>query len=203
MWSWLSELKWSRLPGGRRRLGAGQQERKTGDQAADGAGVRELGDVLPRIAAEFERARRYERSVTVAVFTVAPRGGNLADTFSISGSDGRAAGDRAPSGGHLCPVVREAVRETDLVVCDPAARRCVVVMPEIGAEEGRRAVSRMRELCAARLRCPVLGDLAVFPRDGWMFPDLVEIAQRQASSADGGLTPLVPGPLGSLSPASE
>mgnify|MGYP003586622141 CR=1 FL=1 len=140
MWSWLS----------------GRSTRRRGVAAA----VPELQGALPRIAAEFERARRYERTVTVAVFTLD-------------------ATDHASSTEHLCPVVREAVRETDLVVCDPVARRCVVVMPEIGAEEGRRAVGRMRELCAKQLRCPVRGDLAVFPRDGWMFPDLVEAAQKQ------------------------
>lgn len=140
MWSWLS----------------GRSTRRRAAAAA----VPELEGALPRIAAEFERARRYERTVTVAVFTLD-------------------AADHASSTVHLCPVVREAVREIDLVVCDPVARRCVVVMPEIGAEEGRRAVGRMRELCTRQLRCPVRGDLAVFPRDGWMFPDLVEAAQKQ------------------------
>lgn len=146
MWSWLS--------GGNTRRRGGR-----------GEAVPDLHGALPRIAAEFERARRYERTVTVAVFTLDPA-------------------DHASSTAHLCPVVREAVREIDLVVCDPVARRCVVVMPEIGAEEGRRAVSRMRELCAKQLRCPVQGDLAVFPRDGWMFPDLVEAAQKQVVTGE-------------------
>ena len=83
------------------------------------------------------------------------------------------------------PVVREAMRETDPVVCDPATRRCAVVMPELGPEEGHRAVARMRDLCASRLECPVRGDLAVFPRDGWVFPDLVEVAEKQAQQAAG------------------
>ena len=156
---------------------------KNNERRRSTAEVPDLHGALPRIAAEFERARRYERTVTVAVFTVAPAG-RQASIAAIAG-DRVAAADHESETNHLCPVVREAVRETDLVVCDPVARRCVVVMPEIGPEEGRRAVARMRELCASRLQCPVRGDLAVFPRDGWVFPDLVEVAQKQAQSAAG------------------
>jgi hypothetical protein len=42
----------------------------------------------------------------------------------------------------------------------------------------------MRQLCTARLSCAIRADIAVFPRDGWMFLDLVDLAQRQARSAD-------------------
>jgi hypothetical protein len=139
---------------------------------------------LRRIAAEFERARRYERSVTVAVFSLASPGKGAPDDA--------VPGGHASSTTHLCPVVRQAVRETDLVVCDRVTRRCVVVMPEIGAEEGQRAVARMRELCAAQLQCPVRGHLAVFPRDGWVFPDLVEVAAKQGYAVEAPREPLLP-----------
>ncbi|HOC17499.1 MAG TPA: hypothetical protein PKK95_04475 [Vicinamibacterales bacterium] len=146
---------------------------------AAGVEVPDTDEAIKRIAIEFERARRYERSVTVAVFSIE------APSPDAPGASRPEPAGHASAAKHLCPVVREAMRETDLVVCDPATRRCVVVMPEIGPEEGHRAVARMRDLCASRLECPVRGDLAVFPRDGWVFPDLVEVAEKQAQQAAG------------------
>ncbi|HSK10996.1 MAG TPA: hypothetical protein VK911_15545, partial [Vicinamibacterales bacterium] len=127
---------------------------------------------LPQISAEFERARRYERTLTVAVFTgsAEPKGG------SNGGKRGRSPGDDRALGG----VLASAIREIDLVTCHPAAGCCVVMMPEIGPEEGRRAVGRMRELCARRLNQPISTGIAVFPQDGWLFLDLVDLAQRHA-----------------------
>lgn len=180
MWSWLSD-GWSRLPAvrSRFRVGTGGSRSQHGGTRGGRPGGPESDGSLQRIAAEFERARRYDRSVSVAVFSL--------DAAEAGAPDGTAGGGHASSTVHLCPVVRQAMRETDLVVCDPVSRRCVVVMPEIGAEEGQRAVSRMRELCAAQLRCPVRGDLAVFPRDGWVFPNLVEVAEKQARATSGGV----------------
>jgi len=122
---------------------------------------------------EFERARRYERSVTVAVFTgPAARAGNGANGHHAPGAvDPRS----------LAGVLASATREVDLVTCH--AHSCVVVLPEIGPEEGIRAVRRMREVCAGRLSAPIAAGIAVFPEDGWLFLDLVDVALRNARTA--------------------
>jgi hypothetical protein len=158
--------------------------------------VPELAEALPRIGAEFERARRYERTVTVAVLTEETPPGTAANTAAAVPRNGSGARHNLQSSlTTLGTAVRQGVREIDVVICDPAHRCCIVVMPEIGPEEGRRAVSRLRQLCAARLGRAVQGDLAVFPQDGWVFPDLVEAARRQAlSRRDGRLAvPLADG----------
>jgi hypothetical protein len=146
--------------------------------------VPELREALPLITAEFERARRYERTVTIAVFAVEPDGTGSGSSASDNGRHDAETGDDRSLPAVLASVVSRAMRETDLVACDGPGRRCIVVMPEIGPEEGRRAVSRMRQLCTARLRCAVRADIAVFPQDGWMFLDLVDVAQRHARSAE-------------------
>jgi len=162
MWSWLSAKRTS-----------DRVEDASPWRGVEGNGaVSRLREALPRIAAEFERARRYERSVTVVVFARPASGGT-------NGGNGH----QAPAGaGSLAGVLASATREVDLVISDTQC--CVVMMPEIGTEDGRRAVRRMRELCARRLGTPVAAGIAVFPEDGWLFLDLVEVARRQARTAD-------------------
>jgi hypothetical protein len=140
-----------------------------------------LRGALPRVAAEFARARRYERPITIAVFTVAP--GHTGLLLPPVGADA-AVREREGKGAFvsaLAVVARSAVREIDIVSCDATSEWCVVVMPESGQEEGERAVARMQRLCAERLGGPVLAGLALFPRDGWTFLDLVDSAKRASS----------------------
>jgi len=164
MWSWLS---------GRKSLDRVQDASPRAGVEGNGA-VSRLREALPRIAAEFERARRYERSVTVVVFTRPASGGT-------NGGNGHHA-PTASDVRSLAGVLASATREIDLVICDTQC--CVVIMPEIGTEDGRRAVRRMRELCARRLGAPVGAGIAAFPQDGWMFLDLVDVARRQTRTAD-------------------
>jgi hypothetical protein len=140
--------------------------------------VPQLRDLLPRIATEFERARRYERTVTVAVFLAAGEGDGL--------STGQAG--TAPAAHSLGHILSGAIRAIDLVARHPLGF-CVVVMPEIGSEEGRRAVSRMRALCASRLGLPIDAGIAGFPHDAWLFLDLVDMACRHARSGERGGSP--------------
>jgi len=143
--------------------------------------VPQLREALPLVTAEFERARRYERTLTVAVLSLNGDGPAQSHEYGRAGAP---RVDRSALPAVLASVVREAVRETDLVACDRAGRRCIVVMPEIGPEEGRRAVSRLRQLCDATLSCAVQADSAVFPGDGWTFQDLVQVAQRNSRSGE-------------------
>jgi hypothetical protein len=147
-----------------------------------GAETPPLRGALPRVAAEFARARRYERPIAIAVFTVAPEGGGLmlpAGAGEAGDDDARAASFVSA----LSMVARSAVREIDIVSCDANSEWCVVVMPESGQEEGERAVARMQRLCAERLGGRVRAGLALFPRDGWTFLDLVDSAKRASSTS--------------------
>lgn len=179
MWSWLSARNRTSSRDFGRSAAPGPDD---SGRAGENNVVPELRHALPQIAAEFARARRYERTVTIAVFSVAP-----ADA-SASPHGGKGGSTMAA----LAAVVRQAVREIDLVTADPATRSCIVVMPEIGSEEGQRALGRMRQLCADKLACPIRADLAVFPQDGWMFLDLVDVARRHARNGnEARLVPLV------------
>jgi hypothetical protein len=196
-WSWLSVKK---SPGREQpavRRSGGHDAMSPANLQVWKEPVSQLRHAWPRIFAEFERARRYERSVTVAVFSSARGGSNGnggASAHDGNGDNGNgnghhgnghgvhredAAGRVEPGGaGPMAAVLAAATREIDLVTCH--AGLCVVVMPEIGTEEGRKAVRRVRDLCADRLAARVEAGIAVFPQDGWVFLDLVEVARTRA-----------------------
>jgi len=169
MLSWLRANRWS----------GGRHEDQVPASLQIWAG-REPGPQLrrawPDISAEFERARRYERSVTVAVFAES-------GTSRAGGHNGNGHASPPEGASQLAGVLAAATREIDLVTCH--ADLCVVIMPEIGAEDGPKAVRRMREVCAGRLGRPVEAGIAVFPADGWVFTDLVDLARRNAVSSGG------------------
>lgn len=173
MWWWLSGKRSSC------EVGMDDLPRTDDEWRVAAKGVPALRQALPQISAEFARACRYERTVTIVVFSVAHAD---PDASSATGGNGRNASTGGPD--CLAGVLASAMREMDLVTCDPAARCCVVVMPEIGAEEGRRAVSRMSGLCSGRLGRPIEAGIAVFPQDGWSFLDLVDVALRQARAVN-------------------
>jgi|WetSurMetagenome_2_1015567.scaffolds.fasta_scaffold145168_3 hypothetical protein len=139
-----------------------------------------LRGAMPRIAGEFARARRYERPVTVAVFAVADA---RRLPMARRDRDRPAVREGQPMWPVLPIVARSAIREIDIVCCDADTGWCIVVMPEIGREEGQRAVARMAQLCAERLGEPVLSGLAVYPEDGWILLDLVDVAKRSIAPA--------------------
>src|SRR5436190_1056657 len=108
-----------------------------------GAGVPTLRQALPALTAELERARRYDRPLVVVLVT---------DDRSPSSRNESGLGDgphgetrRAlPPGSPLvtamiASVVREIVREADLVAFAAALGQCVVLMPEVTGDYASRA----------------------------------------------------------------
>jgi hypothetical protein len=151
------------------------ETREGGPHGASDEAAPPLREALPQISAEFRRARRYERTVAIAVLTVGPDG-------ATAGRHGPAPANGRAAASVLASALRQVVRDEDIVACD--AQRCVLVMPEIGPEEGRKGVARMRQLVADRVGRPIRADIAGFPQDGWTFDDLLEVAEKRARSAD-------------------
>ncbi len=166
MWDWMSNRKSLR----------GQERIRIAPRLSARSEPQPLRGAFPQIAAEFARARRYERPVTVAVLAMSL--GDAGLPAACVPPVASVPGGEQPVGPACALVVRGAVREIDIVSCDTTSGWCIVVMPEIGAEEGQRAVARMRQACTDRLGTPVLAGMAVYPRDGWTFLDLVETAKR-------------------------
>jgi hypothetical protein len=143
-----------------------------------GAGVPRFREALPGLLAELARARRYGRSLTIVLFTA-----DAADGTNASGAEpAEHAARSALNAAVLAALLRETMRDIDIVTYASALGRCVVGMPEVGRDEALLAVSRLRDLCATRLALPVRADVAVFPHDGLTLEELIRVASAKAIS---------------------
>jgi hypothetical protein len=143
------------------------------------AGVQSVRQALPHVMTEFERARRHNRPIAVGVFD--------GDTGLRPGANGNGHGTvhpfRPAADAGLMPVMlasllRDATRETDIVIYAAARGRCIVIMPETGAAEAREGLMRLQGLSAARIALPIRVSLAVFPDDGWTLEELIRRAEE-------------------------
>lgn len=148
------------------------------------AGVATFRQALPRLRAELDRARRYNRPLTMALIGDARVSAGWPQApvlYEVNAR--RATGSVAPlaPGSPLIPAViatllREMTREVDIVTYAATLGRCLVAMPEATEAQGRQAMTRVGEMCARRLMVPVQARLASFPQDGWTLEELIRRA---------------------------
>lgn len=159
-----------------------------------GAGVPTFRQSLPRISAELDRARRYQRVLAIALFSVdrllAPgvstfsaAAGNGADRSWLRHTDAALAGSDGLLPVLLACLLRENMRETDIVTYASAQLRCLVAMPEVNAAQARQAVSRVHDLAASRFTSPVRAGISVFPQHGLTLEELIRCAEEGAQRA--------------------
>lgn len=117
---------------------------------------------LPRLELELTRARRYERPITIALIAT-----DDAQTPSLVTL-------------LLAALVREALRETDIVAYAPSLSLCVVGMPEARKADAQVAMNRVQALCMNRLMLPVRTGIAEFPVAGWTLEALIKEAETDA-----------------------
>lgn len=148
------------------------------------AGVPRFRDALPRMVLELERARRYGRPLSVALVgpeTAHGHDGNGSTPVSHNGQSDSASPTSGPLFAALLgSLLRELMRETDIVAYAAALDRCVIVMPEMGETESRLAVRRLRDQCASHLSVPIRAQVAVFPDDGFTLEELVKLAEARS-----------------------
>lgn len=150
------------------------------------AGVATFRQALPRLRAELDRARRYNRPLTLALLGDARISPGAPQAPLLYDANARRAGTVAHAtplapGSPLIPAViasllREMTREVDIVTYAATLGRCMVAMPEATEVQGRQAMTRVGEMCARRLMVPVQARLASFPQDGWTLEELIRRA---------------------------
>jgi hypothetical protein len=156
-------------------------------------GVPTFRQALPKLSAELDRARRYRRPLAIMIMTedrLASAGasamtgnGNGHGNGDGNGASGLRLAACLPYGSALVPafiasVVREIVREADIVTYAATMECCVVMMPEGGKIEGRHALGRVGGLCVGRLAVPLRAGIAAFPEDGWTLEELILRAEQ-------------------------
>jgi hypothetical protein len=128
------------------------------------------------LTAEMDRARRYGRPLALAIVCA----GAPADAAAPEHDEAMVGAPDAPPSllaGLVASVLREAMRETDIVTFSITGARCLVVIPEAGRAEMRQAMDR---LLAAQPAVPVRIGMAVFPDDGWTLTTLLEHAEAES-----------------------
>jgi hypothetical protein len=153
------------------------------------SGVPTVRQAFPRLVKELDRARRYARPLAIMIVADHRGAGPTHQSSTEPVVDGASSPARVvptvSPGSVLIPVfiasvLREVMREADIIAYAAALGRCVVMMPEVSRAEAIRARSRVGELCASRLDFAVRAGIAVFPEDGWTLDDLISNAEHSA-----------------------
>jgi hypothetical protein len=131
-------------------------------------GVPTLREVLPKLSTELDRARRHSRPLSIVVFGLDP----------VATDMGRARLTPLLSA-LLAPSMREALRQTDIVSYTTREAQSLVALPETTADGARQTISRLLQMDAIQVLCPLRIGLASFPDDGWTLEDVIVRAEEE------------------------
>jgi hypothetical protein len=153
------------------------------------AGVPTFHKTLPRLRDELDRARRYQRPLTVALVGDARAiGGAVMDAAARRQWEASPLGPGSPLIPVLiAPLLSEVTRSVDIVTYASTLARCVIVMPEAGSSQAADAMRRMASLCTERAHVPVQACCATFPGDGLTLEELI---RKAASTFDRAALPV-------------
>jgi len=136
----------------------------------------------PALAAEIDRARRYQRPVSLAIvqFDEAPPGLDHHEALRGDGG-GNGLYPELLVAMVLGAVIKDSLRTTDLLSYHVEGGCYVVLMPELNAAQAHLAAQRLNDLVLARIFAPIRVGIAQFPRDGWTLPELFSHAERNCA----------------------
>lgn len=136
---------------------------------------------------ELERARRYERGLSIVVLAVELLSESR-DADDASDGDGRLRGAGPPQMVSLVAAagLREMVRQSDVLCYQATENRFVLALAESSADEARHALTRIRTILRERLELSIRAGIARFPDDALTLPELIaEAAPPTPAIGDG------------------
>lgn len=140
-----------------------------------------LVDSPDMLQMELERARRYERGLSIVVFAI-ERSGSAGNG---SNGDGAAHHSVKVVGGPPQVVallaaagLRNMLRQSDVLCYQPTENRFVLALAESDAEQAKKALVRIRETFRERLELRVRAGISRFPDDALTLADLIDVAVR-------------------------
>jgi GGDEF domain-containing protein len=131
---------------------------------------------IPHLALELARARRYRHPFSVLVL-------GLDDDQLMHKNQSLVAGSgNSNFNTHfffalLASVLRDNLRDSDLVTYDLNKDLYIILLTETSAQEAEKTVSRLDELIFKRTAAHLRAGTAEFPNDGLIIEDLVSHAQ--------------------------
>lgn len=129
---------------------------------------------------ELNRARRYQHPLAVVVTRLAQNGALDDVSRARAANRGPLATMRAGM------LLRELLRDTDVVTYDPAEDRFVLLLTETDPGQARAAVARLDAIVHERAGATLRSGIAMFPQDGLITEDLVALASSQCARAANG-----------------
>lgn len=148
--------------------------------------------MLPRFQLELERARRFERPLSILVVRL-DREQSESVGLRLRREDRRdrekrileTCGNRIMFA-HVGLILQEYLRDMDLTSCDAAGERYVVALPECTGEEAAGLVGRLESLVRRGTGLAVQAGVAELGSDGLVIADVVGKATERC---DGECTP--------------
>ena len=147
-----------------------------------GSGVPTFRESLPRLGLELRRARRYERSV--AALAIAPElrarvRSNGGGPEPVIPSIHDAAVSTYLTFFVFGSLLRETLRETDVLAYAPEQQYYAVLLPESSEADARGAVTRITQIVKERMEIGLRAGVSEFPRHGLTVEDLFAEARRE------------------------
>jgi hypothetical protein len=148
------------------------------------ASIPAIRAITPAVEQELGRARRHERPLSVAIVEI--RSDELLRQIRMLITNGYMKFlSNHWHGAQIVRVVfsligcllRDTLRETDLVAYDPISDRYIIVMPETDKAAARDAIERIREVLLKRTATEAHANIAEFPIDGLTLDDLMQAAE--------------------------
>lgn len=137
--------------------------------------------MIPVLAAELRRARRYKHPTTVLALIPEHEGQRLS---VVSAGDAHLH-DRFPTGQPipflfflLGSLLRDTMRESDILTYAAHEHLYIGFLPEATEAEARQAIDRFDAVFHARTHIRLRAGLAEFPRDGFTIEDLFDYARN-------------------------
>lgn len=162
-------------------------------RALDDGSLLSFHHALPRLSYEVARARRYERPFTITMFTVdawrleSEHGVQIPAVVQAASEEAldltRTWASSAMMTVLLATLLRETLRESDIITYSPRFALCLVGLPETRVDGARAAVQRVQSVCVERLLAPIKAGVAEFPKSGWTLEDLIRHAETDALSS--------------------
>ena len=146
------------------------------------------GRSISYLSEELERARRYQRTLTVAVARVQNGTGRAGKSNGI--------GNRASAPGVfssalvtysvLACIVRRMLRANDAISYDLTLNGCVLLLVEIDRTRAIRCLERIQKLIHDRAELELSIGIAEYPADGYTLEELIKTAENSCSSQHAG-----------------
>lgn len=189
-------IDWIPLPfsfGAKRRRRADAASVTARSLASRAIAVPSLRESEAAFNRELQRARRYERPLSVVVLSTAEAPRRPARSEPGMEEEAVLLETRIPYLATLLAgsILRRATRESDVIAYAADDDRFVLLLPETRRTDARRAVARLDTLLHDRMRRGVRAGIAEFPVDGFTRVQLVEKASdawRQNPVGSAGLS---------------